>query len=371
MAIGNGGISMVGKIKIGIIGSGGIAESHARSYQAMDEVEIIGIADVVAGKAQQFIDKLNIQGAKAFENHTELLELELDAVSICVPNVAHYQTSIDALKAGKHVLVEKPLSVTLEQGIEMVEVSKEIGKMLSVGFQPRYDPNMKKLNEIVQSGQLGDVYYIEVGGGRRRGMPGGTFINKSLAGAGAMADIGTYSLDLALNALGHPKPLTVSAYISNHFGTNPDYHPEADKFEVEDFGVAMIRLEGGIILNFKISWAMHMDSLGPAIFLGKKAGLKLTNSGQGPWSGVWDGGLGSMSLFYDEGDEHIEKVIPIEEHSIDVFDAKIRDFVLAIKDGGSAPIPAEEILSNQAIIDGIFRSAELGREVEVNLPNFE
>src|SRR5699024_10195615 len=264
---------MVERVKIGIIGSGGIAGSHARAYQSMDDVDILGVADLVPGKAQQFIDDLEIECAEAFEDHKALLELDIDAVSICVPNVAHYSTSIDALKAGKHVLVEKPLSVTLDQGIEMVETAKETGKMLSVGFQPRYDPNMKKVNEIVQSGQLGDVYYIEVGGGRRRGMPGGTFINKELAGAGAMADIGTYSLDLALNALGHPKPLTVSAYVSNHFGTNPQYHPEADKFEVEDFGVAMIRLENDIILNFKISWAMHMDTLGPTIFLGKKAGL--------------------------------------------------------------------------------------------------
>lgn len=358
---------MAEKVKVGIIGCGGIAEKHVRSYQALDDVEILGVADVVPEKAQQFIERLNIQGSKAFDDHMELLKVDIDAVSICVPNVAHYATSIDALRSGKHVLVEKPLSVTLDQGIEMVQVAKKTGKILSVGFQPRYDPNMRKVKEIVQT-QLGDVYYIEVGGGRRRGMPSGTFINKDLAGSGAMADIGTYSLDLALNALDHPKPLTVSAFISNHFGTNSQYHPEADKFEVEDFGVAMIRLEGDIILNLKISWAMHMDSLGPTIFLGKKAGLKLTSAGSGPWSGVWDGGLGSMRLFYDDGHEHTEAAIPIEEHDIDIFESKIEDFISAVRNGGAAPIPGEEILVNQAIIDGIFRSAELGREVDVHLP---
>ena len=355
-------------VKVGIIGGGGIAGSHANAYLAMEGVKIVAVADVVPGKAQQFIDDLGIEGAQAFENHKEMLELDMDGVSVCTPNVFHHITSIDALRAGKHVLVEKPLSVTLEQGIEMVQVAKETGKMLSVGFQPRYDPNMKKVTEIVQSGQLGDVYYVEVGGGRRRGMPGGTFINKELAGVGAMADIGTYSLDLALNALGHPKPLTVSAYTSNHFGTNPKYHPEADKFEVEDFGVAMIRLEGGIILNFKISWAMHMDTLGPAIFLGKDAGLKLTSAGSGPWSGVWDGGIGSMSIFNDVDNEHVETIIPVEEHELNVFDEKVRDFVVAIQEGKPAPIPGEEILVNQAIIDGIFRSAKEGREVDIQLP---
>ncbi len=355
-------------IKIGIIGSGGIANNHAQAYLAMDDVQIVGVADVIPEKAQEFIDNLGIEGAQAFDDHNEMLKVEMDGVSICTPNVAHHRTSIDALRAGKHVLVEKPLAVTFEQGIEMVRVAKETDKMLSVGFQPRYDPNMQAVKNIVQSGQLGDVYYVEVGGGRRRGMPGGTFINTELAGAGAMADIGTYSLDLALNALGHPKPLTVSAYTSNHFGTNPLYHPEAEKFEVEDFGVAMIRLEGDMVLNFKISWAMHMDTLGPTIFLGKEAGLKLTSAGSGPWSGVWDGGIGSISMFHDMDDHHTETAIPLQDHNIDIFDAKVRDFVVAIKENKPAPIPANEILMNQAIIDGIIRSSKLGREVEIQIP---
>ena len=173
---------------------------------------------------------------------------------------------------------------------------------------------MKAIKDIVQSGQLGNVYYVQTGGGRRRGMPRGTFINKELAGAGAMADIGCYSLDLALNALGYPKPLSVSAYTSNHFGTNPTYHPEADRFEVEDFGVALVRLEGGRVLNFKISWAMHMDSLGPTLFLGTDAGLRLTPAGSGPYSGVWDGGIGSIT--YSMTSKDIIQKVQLQSNNI-------------------------------------------------------
>ncbi len=356
------------KIRIGIIGSGGIAAAHAKAYKAMKDVELVAVADLIPGKAEQFIEKFELKGARGFDQHLELLEVDLDGVSVCTPNVAHHQTSIDALRAGKHVLVEKPLAVTLEQGVEMVQAAKETGKMLTVGFQPRYDPNMKAVRDIVQS-QLGEVYYVQTGGGRRRGMPRGTFINKELAGAGAMADIGCYSLDLALNALDYPKPLTVSSYTSNFFGTNPEYHPEAERFEVEDFGVALVRLEGGKVLNFKISWAMHMDSLGPTLFLGKQAGLKLTPAGSGPWSGVWDGGIGSMELFNDLSGHHVNTHIPVQKHSLDIFYEKVRDFVVAIKDGKEAPIPAAQILYNQAIIDGVLRSSALGKEVEVHLPN--
>lgn len=356
------------KIRIGIIGSGGIAHAHACAYKTMDNVEIVAVADSIAGKAQAFINQVQLPAARAFDDHRQLLELDLDGVSICTPNFAHHETSIDALNAGKHVLVEKPMAVTLQQGIEMVEASQHNNKMLTVGFQPRYDPNMALIKEIVQSGKLGNVYFVETGGGRRRGMPGGTFIRQELAGAGAMADIGCYSLDMALHALGYPKPLTVSAYTSNHFGTNPLYHREAANFDVEDFGIAMIRLEGDIVLNYKISWAMHMDTLGATIFLGTDAGLKVTPAGSGPWSGVWDGSVGSMTLYHDVVNQHVESPIPVIEHGLNLFDEKVKDFVAAISDGRQAPIPGAQILYNQAIIDGVLRSAANKREVSIDLP---
>ncbi|GGP07689.1 Gfo/Idh/MocA family protein [Oceanobacillus neutriphilus] len=361
---------MTQTVKIGIIGSGGIANAHAQCYKKMSDVEIVAVADLVPGKAAEFIQKLELKNAVPFEDHQELLQLDLDGVSVCTPNVAHHKTSVDSLLAGKHVLVEKPLSITLEQGIDMVETSLKMDKMLTVGFQPRYDPNMQLVKEIVSSGELGNVYYVQTGGGRRRGMPQGTFIKKALAGAGAMADIGCYSLDLALNTLGYPKPISVSAYTSNLFGTNPDYHPDAANFEVEDFGIALIRLEGGKVINFKVSWAMHMDTLGPTLFLGTNAGLKLTPAGQGPWSGVWDGGIGSIDLFHDINGQHVDTSIPVKKHNLNIFYEKVRAFVKAIQEGKNiAPIPAEQILINQAIIDGILRSAEAGKEVSISIPD--
>lgn len=356
-------------IRIGIIGSGGIARAHVAAYKTIENVQIVAVADVVPGKAAEFIQATGLVDAKAFEDHRELLQLDLDGVSICTPNMAHYRTSVDAMEAGKQVLLEKPMSVTLDEAIDMVEVAKRTGRMLSIGFQPRYDPNMDIISNIVQSGKLGNVYYVETGGGRRRGMPRGTFVRKELAGAGAMADIGCYSLDMALNALGYPKPLSVSAYTSNFFGTNPQHHPDADKFDVEDFGVALVRLEGGIALNFKISWAMHMDTLGATMFLGSEGGLKITPAGKGPWSGVWDGKVGSITLFHDVLGHQTESPIPIKEHSINLFHEKVKDFVAAIREGRAAPIPGEQILYNQAIIDGVLRSSELKREVEISLPS--
>ncbi|NMB11277.1 MAG: Gfo/Idh/MocA family oxidoreductase, partial [Firmicutes bacterium] len=223
---------------------------------------------------------------------------------------------------------------------------------------------------LVQSGILGKIYYVETGGGRRRGMPGGSFINRDQAGFGAIADIGCYSLDMAMNALGYPKPLTVTAHSRDDFGKSPKYNGgwEPDEFQVEDFGTAFIRLEGDIVLYFKISWAMHLDSMGATFFLGTDAGLKCTSGGTGNWSGAWDGGVGSITLYYDLQGHQTESPIPLKAREYSLFTEKVRDFVLAVRDGGEAPISGEQIVRNQAIIDGILRSAATRREVDIVIP---
>jgi len=358
------------KLKIGIIGTGGIAGAHLQSYRRMaDEVEIVGGSDIVPGKARAFFDNAGLKDAKAFDNNEDLLALGLDGVSICTYNTTHAECTIAALEAGVHVLCEKPMSVTLEDAIKMYKKSKETGKILTIGFQPRYDPNMDLVREIVGSGVLGNVYYIQTGGGRRRGMPGGTFIRKELSGVGALADIGCYSLDMVLSAIGYPKPLTVSAVASNHFGTNPKYHSEAKDFTVDDFSVALIRLEGDIALDFRMSWAMHMDSAGDTMFFGTEAGLKIQPAGLGTgWGGAWDGTIGPITMYNDVAGQLSETSIPLRQPSDDRFFNKCKAFCDAIVTGGSAPIPTIESVYNQAIVDGIYRSSQLGKEVEIVLP---
>lgn len=358
------------KLRIGIIGTGGIANAHMNAYKNFPDVEVVAGADIIPGKAAKFLERHGHEDAKAFEDHKDLLGLDLDAVSICTYNSTHAECTLNALEAGVHVLLEKPMSVTLDEAVEMVKAEKKSEKILSVGFQPRYDANMQMIKKIVESGALGDVYYISTGGGRRRGIPGGTFVEKELAAVGALADIGCYSLDMALNTIGYPKPLTVSAYASDFFGKNSKYFEDPKKFTVDDFSAAFIRLEGGIVLDFKTSWAMHMDTMGDTIFLGKDAGLKVKSPGLGsPWGGAWDGGVGPISIYQDIMDRNTETLIPLEDnHGPSLFEKKVRDFVDAILEDKSAPIPTDEILYNQAIIDGIIRSVESGREVSIEIP---
>ncbi len=366
------------KLRIGIIGCGWIAECHIESYKKMPDVEIVAGCDLIPGKAAKFFKKFGYENVKTeYASHVEMLEdesLNLDAVSICTYNRQHAGPAIYALKKGVHVMLEKPFTVTLDEAIEVMKAEKESGKILSIGFQPRLDANMQQIKKIVESGELGKVYYIQTGGGRRRGIPtpfGTTFIENETAGLGALADIGCYSLDLVLNAIGYPKPLTVSGYKSDFFGKDPNYsgYPAskkaeyAEKFGVDDFAAGFIRLEGGVIVDFRIAWAMNLDTPGDTIIMGTKGSLRV------PSTDCWNGTFHSpMKLYHEVAGLQTCTEIPLIKTDGLLFDKKIRSFLDAIKNNAPAPVPSSQIIYNQAILDGIARSAELGHEVEIVIP---
>jgi len=358
------------KLRYGIIGTGWIAESHVESLKMMPDVEIVAAADLIPGKAEKFVKKYGIPDARCYPDHLSMLEAEeLDAVSVCTYNMTHAVCTIDSLKHGVNVLLEKPMCVTVEEAADIIRAEKRSGKLLSIGFQPRMDENMKMIKKIVQSGELGKVYYIQTGGGRRWGVPNSTFIEKKTAGIGALGDIGCYSLDMVLNAIGYPKPLTVSGYKSSYFGTNPKYNnpKDAARFDVDDFAAAFIRLEGDIVLDFRIAWAMHIDTPGDTVILGTDAALRI------PSTECWNGSVGGpMKLYKNVAGQQVEVVIPLLPEASGfggLFYMKLRSFVDAIVSGGEAPVPSSQIYYNQAILDAIVKSAELGREIEVVLPD--
>ena len=363
------------RLKVGIIGTGWIAEAHIESYKQMDDVDIVAAADLIPGKAEAFMKRYGVEGVHFYPSHKEMIDNEqLDAVSICTYNTQHAVPTIYALEHGVNVLLEKPFTVTLDEAVEVCRAEKKSGKILSIGFQPRVDVNMQMIKKIVESGELGKIYYIQTGGGRRRGIPNSTFIEKSTGGIGALGDIGCYSLDMVLNAIGYPKPLTVSGYKSDFFGTNPaTQHPDrfhtaeenARRFSVDDFATAFVRLEGDIILDFRIAWAMNINTPGDTIILGTKAGLRI------PSTDCWNGTVGGeMTLYHDVAGVPTEEKIPILKNPDDkgLFYHKVRSFLDAVLNDLPAPVPTSQILYNQAIIDGICRSAECGHELAIEIP---
>ncbi len=369
-------------LKIGIIGTGSIARRHVEAFKRRNDIDIVALCDIIPGKAAAFAKEFDVEGASVYEDHEEMLEKEtLDGVSICTYNRQHKGPTIFALEHGVNVLLEKPFSVTLDEAVEMCRAEKKSGKILTIGFQPRFDKNMQQIKRICESGVLGKIYYIQTGGGRRLGIPCNdaktSFIEDETGGVGALGDIGCYSLDMVLNAIGYPKPLTVSGFKCDYFGKDPETYkalsynskdPErlAEKFGVDDFAGAFIRLEGGIMLDFRIAWAMHMDTPGDTIILGTKAGLRI------PSTDCWNGSVGGpMTVYTTSAGQQVQWEVPILKDRPEdgtLWDRKIASFVNAIKTGGAAPVPTSQIIKNQAIIDGILRSDACGREVEIDIP---
>lgn len=358
------------KVKIGIIGTGWIAANHIAEYLKMPDVEVVALADLVPGKAEAFGKKYGCDARCYLSGHEMLEAEELDGVSVCTYNTQHAPCTIDALEHGVNVMLEKPFTVTLDEASEIMKAEKKSGKILTIGFQPRLSENMQMIKKIVDSGELGKVYYIQTGGGRQgRDIPvpfGTSFIAKETGGVGSVGDIGCYSLDMVLNAVGYPKPLTVSGYTSDFFGKDPATypgHPEyAEAFGVDDFAAGFVRLEGGIILDFRIAWAQHVDTFGDTLIVGTKGTLKI------PSMPCYNGDLPSaLKLHTEIAGKMVEVDIP-KTKCPNLFYQKLRSFVDSIKNGGEATIPSSQIVINQAIIDGIVKSSQLGKEIAIEIP---
>jgi predicted dehydrogenase len=345
------------KVKIGVIGAGGISHAHMGGYRQLPDVEIAAVADVLPGRAKEWAEKYDV--SRAFEDYRELLAIEeIEGVSVCTYNRAHAQPTIDALRAGKAVLCEKPMAPTLEEAAAMLRAARETGKMLMIGVHSRFSRSQQFAKKVVASGTLGEIYYAEIVGTRRRGIPGGTFIQQETAGGGAVIDIGVYSLDTALDIMGQPRPVSVSAVTSNVIGRTHTPPPGAwrwdpAKLDVEEFGSAFIRFSNGAALVFKISWAVHLESLGKSFFLGPTGGLQLD----------------PLEIYRDEFGTMVNITPKLPDERIDRFKEEMQAFTDAIRENRPAPIPAEEVVWTNVIMDGIYRSAAEGREVAVGLPS--
>ena len=270
-------------VKIGLIGAGGIAQTHLRALRAVEGIEVVAICDIMKERAERSAKEFGIP--RALTDYQELLAMdEIEAVSITTYNQAHCAPTVDALRAGKHVMVEKPMAATLEDATTMTKVAHETGKILMVALKTRYSPHMITAKRIAESGELGNIYYAESVACRRNGIPGwssGSFTRKETAGLGAVADIGVYSLDASLYVMGHPKPVAVSGIANNLLGTQYSkpviggWEWDPSLLSVEDFGAGSVRFEDGRMMIFKTCWIMHMDSLGDTLFLGTKGGMRL------------------------------------------------------------------------------------------------
>lgn len=357
-------------IRVGIVGTGGISRAHQRAYEKAGGFEIVAVCDIVRNKALQAAEEWGVPKKHVFTSYNKMLEMdEIDTVSVCTYNQGHRRPTIAALNAGKHVFCEKPMAAKLVDATAMVRTAKASGKILQIGIHSTFSPRLQFAKKVVDTGLLGDIYYSESAGCRRRGNPGHTFIYKKTAGAGATVDIGVYNMHNSLYAMGYPKPVRVSAITEDYISQqDPRWRGVMD---VEEFGAAWVRFENGGVMVFKISWAIHNDSLGSNFCLGKEAGISL------------DGPIVYADAYPDELKKLVEAEGLTAEPNppegmttirfsgfpeVDVWEAQMTAFREAVLTDSPSPIPPEGVLLTNVIMDGIFRSHEAGKEVQVRVP---
>jgi predicted dehydrogenase len=350
-------------LRVGVIGCGAGA-FHLEGYAANPRVKIVALSGLDGPRCQELVSKFGVP--HLYGDYTELLaRTDIDAVSVAVPNHLHRPITVAALRSGKHVLVEKPLSRTVEEGEEMVSVAKQEKKVLSVSFQRRSRHDVQLVRHQLQAGALGQIYHAKAFWMRRSGIPGlGTwFTNKEQSGGGPLIDLGVHVLDLAFWLIGHPKPITVSAATYAELGTRGRGQWSGARFariegvpyEVEDFATAFLRFEGGISLSLDVSWAAftsHTDEFGLSL-LGTEGGAEIHSK---DYSQV--GTLRFMGEINGTPTVTEPRLLPSHGHT-----TTIEQFVNSILDGAPVESTGEEALDLVRLIRLIYRSAELGREL--------
>ncbi len=254
------------KVRIGIIGCGGIANGkHMPSLKQIKEAEMVAFCDIIVERAEKAAKEYGTPDAKVYADYKELLEdKSIDVVHVCTPNRSHSFITVDALEAGKHVMCEKPMAINSAEAKKMLDAAERTGKKLTIGYQNRNRQDALYLKKEAEDGTFGDIYYAKAIAIRRRAVPTwGVFLNEYEQGGGPLIDIGTHALDLTLWTMDNYKPkycvgttfhkLNNDRNTANAWG---DWEPE--KFTVEDSAFGFIVMENGATVSLESSWALNI-----------------------------------------------------------------------------------------------------------------
>lgn len=349
------------KLKIAIIGNGGICRgSHIKNYCEDDRVDLVAFCDIIEERAAALRDEF-YPDATVYTDYKELLkDTSIDAVDICTPNYLHSIIAVDAFKAGKHVLCEKPDAIDVTEVLKMKDAADEAGKVLMVIRNNRFVNASQYAKKFIEDGRMGEIYCGRCGWQRRRGIPGkgGWFTTKEQSGGGPLIDLGVHMIDLAVWLMGNPTPIAVSANTYTKFADNDTSDSENSKFgdansegtfDVEDLAMGMIRFDNGAVLQIEFSWASNIKTENRFVELrGTKAGLKWKDN---------------EVEFFTEEDGQLLDIIPTGNIDTNGHKKNIRNFIDVITEGAEPVFKPSQGVDMIKILCAIYESAKIGKEV--------
>lgn len=341
-------------LRIGIIGAGAIARDvHIPSYLKNGEkVEIVAVADVALERAEAIAEMFDIPHAYG-SYHEMLKDVELDAVSVCVPNKFHADATIAALEAGCHVLCEKPPAMTVEEAELMAKTAEKAGKFLSYGFHYRYYPEVEIAKSFIDAGEMGEIYSARVHAIRRRGIPGwGVFTNKELQGGGPLIDIGVHMLDTALYLMGYPEPEVVLGKTHQRIGNKKGVGLLGDwdyeNYTVEDMAIGMVTFKNGATLTLEAAFAANVEN---------NSTMQVSLMGD-------EGGADIFPLkIFQEKHHTLVDITPAYIPEVDGHEREISHFVHCCLHNEQPLCTPEQGLIIQRIVNAIYESAETGKAI--------
>ena len=346
---------------VAVIGCGRISDmAHFPALSQMDNVRIKYACDVLLEKAEEKKAKYP-KIEKVVTDYKEVLaDEEVDAVFVLTPNYAHYTITMDALKAGKHVLCEKPITVNYALSVEMAQEAEKQGKILDIGVCNRYQKSVEMLREWADAGKFGNIYHVYCSFRDFRCIPGlgGAFTTKSQSGGGVLIDWGIHFLDLILYVLGGAKVKSVTCDAYNEMAKDMKaykYHGmwaedtaniESGTNDVEDFITGHIRTDKASI-SFNGAWAQNIAKYELFIdFMGDKGGARLT--------------YGGKFEFYNG--ETLETIQP--EYDIpNMYLCEDQAFIQSIETGVKDKNNIENILESMKLLDALYTSADKKKEI--------
>ena len=326
---------------------------------------MVAFCDIIESRAVEAAEKFGVEGVKTYTDYKELLKDEsIDVVHVCTPNRSHSFISVDAMRAGKHVMCEKPMAINSKEAKAMLDASKETGKKLTIGYQGRFRKDSQYLKNCCENGELGEIYYAKAHALRRRAVPTwGVFLNEYEQGGGPLIDIGTHALDLTLWMMDNYEPKMVVGSVYKKLGDQKgtanawgDWDPE--QYTVEDSAFGYIVMKNGATIVLESSWALNtLDVLEASTSLcGTKAGADMRdglriNYVKNNLQVVEKPDLNSGGVAFYDG----AKVSPSELEAKRWIDSVLND-----KDVVTKP---EQALVVTQILEAIYESGKTGKPV--------
>ncbi|HEY0868360.1 MAG TPA: Gfo/Idh/MocA family oxidoreductase [Fimbriimonas sp.] len=348
------------KVRIGIIGCGQIAQSHMDNYAKIPEAEMVAFADINREAACTSAEKHGVENV--YEDFRELLKRDdLDAVDVCLHNNLHMPVTVEALESGRHVYCEKPMAGSYRDAVAMLDAAHKAGRNLHIQLATLYSNETRAAKELIELGELGDVFHARSQGFRRRGRPyvdgygTPTFVQKRNSAGGALYDMGVYHISQALYLLGNPKVDRISGKTYQRIDMDAGRR-EKSGYDVEELGMGFVRMENDLSLDLIESWAANLDSFEGSYILGSKGGVRLSPFGFFKNIGNIElnatANMGSARFRWDNvvGDG-------------EVYGSSQGHWIAALQ-GKVDLLPTAEIALNTMLIsEGIYLSQERNREV--------